>query len=81
MGLHVQVDERLLHRADRCCVLPPLLQLRVHPLAESAVAQDGRAVAELRGHTHELLGFTRDEETAHQGHAEETVQGAAARWS
>jgi hypothetical protein len=43
-------------------------------LAESVVAQNGRSVAQLRGHSHQFPRESRDPSTAHKGVAEEAVQ-------
>lgn len=64
LGIHVQVDQLLLDRADGGGVLPQILQLLVHKLAVAAAAEDGEAVLELRGHLDELLGGARDAEAA-----------------
>lgn len=80
LGLHVEVDQRLLHRAHGRRVLPPLLQRAVHGVAQPAAAQDRRAEPELRGHPDELPGRARDAPPAGQGHAAQAVQGAGGSW-
>lgn len=74
LGLHQQVDERLQYHSHRCRVLPPLLQYSLHRITELDPPQDRRAVAELRGHTHELPGESRHPEAAYQSDAAEAVQ-------
>lgn len=74
VGLHEQVDERLQYHSDRRCFLSSLLQYSVQRIIELDASQDGGAVAELRGYTHEFPSESRYSETAHQGDAAQAVQ-------
>lgn len=69
LGLHKQMDKRLQHSSDGGGLLSPLLQYFVYGIVELDAAQDCGAIAELRGHTDEFFGQSRDPTTTDQGYA------------
>lgn len=75
MGIHVEMDERLLHRPDGRRFLSPLLQPLVFGVVESLIAQNCGTVPQLRGHPNEFPRISRHAEAAYQSNATQTVQG------
>lgn len=74
VGLHLEMDQRVLDGPNGSCYLSSLLPFIIHRLAGSIAAQNGRSVAQLWGYSHQLPRQPRDSPTTHQGVPTEAVQ-------
>ena len=74
MGLHIQMDQRVLDGTDWRRRLSPILSFALYRVAQSTASQNGRSVTQLRRYSYKFSRQPRHQATSYKSLPEKTVQ-------